>query len=181
MKTQFDIFGYTKIFKNKDLVWEGPNAIQPFLRAYLADSISDSGQALKAIQGANLFSGGQPGSGDRGKAANDVSLNNRHGIIVSSTIGTSKSNYFAMHTTEISTEAANTYGAKWRGTITAGESGKAIPAPITLAAAIIGFNVGNSSSTQVPFFEVAYALQNFQAVTLAETDSLTIEWEIFIQ
>lgn len=174
MKEQFDIFGYTKIFKNDALVWEGRNAINPALRAYLADSISNSTRDNAGVQGANLF-----GVGDRGLTATTSALQPKHGIIVAPTIGTAKANYYAMQTSEISGEASNTYGAKWRGTITAGENGKNIPAPITLAAAIIGNTL--SSSTSVPFFTVPYAIQSFQGVTLAQNDSLTIEWEIFIQ
>lgn len=182
IQENFDIYGYTKIMKNGVVVWEGRNAINAGLKEYLANSLSDKDESNKGLYGAELF-----GASDRGKKANNEDFEGvvKSGIVVSDIIGAAaafgagKGSHYAMQTTQISADAENTFGAKWRGTITVGD--EEFDAPITLVSAIIGYDIDNNESTDFPYFNTAFATQQFAGTTLADNDTFTIEWEIFIQ
>lgn len=168
------LYGHTKIWKNDELILDKKNAITNTLREYLKNRM-DSAQDTEAVDGNNNSTRFTTGD----LAGNDAGIQSRHGIIV----GPGKvaftpedpNTYRSMVTTNIDDEASNTNGRKWRGFLTAG-------GPRTFRGASLVFewdwNSGNplgvSSDTK------RYAVQTFQQVTLAQNDTLTIEWEVFV-
>lgn len=155
-KDNFSLVGKTKIYKNGVLVEEKPNTISNDLKEYLANSLNSS---VGTYVGSNsLFSNAQ--SGSTPPASGD-------GIVLRE--GFTSPTFYAAETEDISSEATSTYGKRWKGTMIAN-------AGLSVSIAIIGVNW----STVDDDFTTKFATQNFQSVTLAANDTLTIEWEIAI-
>jgi hypothetical protein len=194
LKETFELRGHTKIWKNDELVFDKHNAIVSGdggvgtpngLKEYLADVMNAS--LNRAID-------------DRFAASNDGGVNynvleknppaagfsTKDGIIIS-TFDTVNASYgtntaFAMITTELT--ATQTFGKKWRGVFTA-------TGAVSASNAVIGHSLkadtrfatldniqGNVLLEYL--FTTAYAKQSFTGITLASSDTLTIEWEIYI-
>lgn len=169
------LHGHTKIWHNGNLIYDKKNAITNTLRQYLKERM-DSNKATEAIDD-DLFTTGDL-EGD------DNTLNDKSGIVVTTgNVGFafSASTTFqpeevrSMVTTDISNEATNTNGRKWRGFLTAGG-----PRTFSNAALVLKWD-WNSNKPFVPAADtITYATQSFSRVTLAQGDTLTIEWEVFV-
>jgi hypothetical protein len=169
------VYGRTKVFKNGELVHnelkpafeDGSNQNAIFggtgttsptgLKAYFAQSMS----ATIDRSLSSLFE-----NGDIDISSGLSGLTGTAGIAVSSDAESFSADGRSMVTTTLT--AANTYGRKWRGVLTA-------DGPRQFAAARIGNGVQAGGD-----YTTLYATQQFPTQTLATNDTLTIEWEIFI-
>lgn len=167
MKDNFQLIGHTKIYKNGELVFEKKNAINNHLRTYLSNLIGDHTATNKAVSGTNLIS-----NANQNKAGTDDDLIDKHGIMLASQVGGPRSVFLSMETITIHGEALNTYGKKWRGTVT-------VTSPTQFNYAVIGHN-WKTATTDFPFFETVFATQTFTTQTLATNDTFVVEWEIAI-
>lgn len=159
-----ELVGRTIIKVNDRVVFDKTNAIANDLKEYLKESmLGNVNNSIGANDGLFATNDASPNAGKGGIVVGSSPLTVTQG---NPTINTP----FQMVTTDItSASAVNTYGARWRGTITA-------TAPRQFNAAIIGDEWNNVNS-----FETNYASQGFQTIVLAIDDTLTIEWEIAIQ
>jgi hypothetical protein len=203
----FQLRGHTRIWKNDELVFDKHNAIVSGnggvgtpngLKEYLADVMTYGGVVGAPTPG--LVAVMDRAIDDRFAASNDGGVNYnvleknppaaafsaKDGIIIS-TFDTANAGYgtntaYAMITTELT--PTQTFGKKWRGSFTA-------TGAVTAANAVIGHslkadtrfatlaNMGGNVLLEY-LFTTAYAKQAFTGITLATSDSLTIEWEIYI-
>lgn len=165
------LHGHTKIWHNGNLICDKKNAITNTLRQYLKERM-DSNKATEAIDEDLFTTGDLEGN----------TLNGKSGIVVTAgNVGLVASTAFqpeevrSMVTTDISNEATNTNGRKWRGFLTAGG-----PRTFSNAALVLKWD-WYSNEPFVPAADtITYATQSFSRVTLAQGDTLTIEWEVFV-
>lgn len=168
LKEYFQLRGHTRIWKNDELVFDKDNAIiagsgttsPTGLKAYLAQSL-----------GANIDRGLDDlmGTGES-DLVSSAAMETKDGILVmanSGDYGNATNPVHSMVTTSIT--ATNTFGRKWRGVLTA------------TAAREFGYAVlGHNARSPEGDFTTGFANQTFTTITLANGDSLTIEWEIYI-
>ena len=168
------LYGHTKIWKNDELIFDKSNQITDTLRQYLKDRM-DSDQATEAVDGNDNDTRFTTGD----VVGDDNSIQGRAGIMLNdrftSGIPITSERFRAMDTTEINSEASNTYGRKWRGFLVAGG-----PRTFAIADLVFDWDWNNND----PFGSTAdtkrYARQTFSRVTLAQNDTLTIEWEVYV-
>lgn len=165
------LYGHTKIWKNDELIFDKRNQITDTLRQYLKDRM-DSDQATEAVDGDDDITRFEDGD----IVGDDNSIQGRAGIIVTDTVVAGSADRFrTLATTQINSDASNTYGRKWRGFLQAG-------GPRTFNEANLVFNWDWDNNA--PFGSTAntkrYARQTFSRVTLAQSDTLTIEWEVYV-
>jgi hypothetical protein len=160
--------GHTRIWKNDELIFDHDNAIiagtgttsPTGLKAYLAQALGATVDRaindLMATGDSNLVSA--------------TAMETKDGILVmaeAADYGNATAPVYSMVTTSIT--ATNTFGRKWRGVLTAA------------AAREFGYAVlGHSAQSPEGNFVTGFAEQTFSTITLATSDSLTIEWEIYI-
>jgi hypothetical protein len=172
------LYGHTKIYRNDELVVDKRNAIfggsgttsPTGLKAYLAQVLSAN--VDRALANAKLFTtgdvniltGANPQLTNHGimvmADANDYG-NNTAPVLTMLTYGPSSSAPNAQ-------VAANTYGRKFKGVLTA-------TAPRQIGYAVLGHD-----AKVIGDFGTLFATQSFQTITLAVGDTLTIEWEVYI-
>ncbi len=191
----FQLRGHTRIWKNDELVFDKDNAIvnggtsltttPDGLKAYLAQclyggaSIVNPPSSPVAIQdrAINTFFETSNDGGVNYQIDNDSTINagfvSKDGIIIGAVDGPS-SDVFVMVTTAIT--KTQSYGRKWKGTFTATGARQ-------FSAAALGHGLvtdGTVPSNLSDFFGTPYAQQSFTTITLASSDTLTIEWEVYI-
>ena len=168
LKEGFTLRGHTRIWKNDELVFDKDNAIiagtgtssPTGLKAYLA-------QALGATVDAAIND--LMGTGDSDLTAS-TAMETKDGILVmaeSGDYGNATAPVRSMVTTSIT--ATQTFGRKWRGVLTAAAARE-------FGYAVLGFNARSPEGD----FTTGFAEQTFTTVTLATSDTLTIEWEVYI-
>lgn len=162
MDNKYTLKGRTKIYVNDVLVEDKTNTILVDLKSYLASCLNSAGGSH--VGSGSLFSNAQSGSTPP-LAGDGIAVAPPTGPGATSTIDFSDG--LAMETTDITGQITNEYAARWKGTMTANSA-------ITLARALIG------SDWDTQDFTTNFASQSFQSVTLAQDDTLTIEWEIAV-
>ena len=164
----FALRGHTRIFKNDELVFEKDNAIiagtgttsPTGLKAYLA-------QALNATIDKSIND--LMGTGDS-DLVSATTVETKDGILVMAEFndyGNATTPVYSMVTTAIT--ATQTFGRKWRGVLTAAGARE-------FGYAVLGHNARSPEGD----FETGFAEQTFTTITLATSDVLTIEWEVYL-
>jgi hypothetical protein len=185
--TEFEsgrVYGRTKLYINGKLVHNetkpvdvdgfNPNAIIggdidgiTGLKAYFAECMTSN--VNRALVTADLNATRvqiSPAGSNTGASSG------KHGIIVANGPDDGAGPVYTIGT--IVQSPSNTYGRKWRGTITA-------PTPVQFSYAAIGHGIkAESESVVTDNFLTTYATQTFPTQVLATDDQLTIDWEIFI-
>lgn len=168
LKEGFTLRGHTRIWKNDELVFDKDNAIiagtgttsPTGLKAYLAQALGATvDRALNDLMG----------TGDS-NLVSSTAMETKDGILVmaeSGDYGNSTAPVYSMVTTSIT--ATQTFGRKWRGVLTAAGARE-------FGHAVLGWAAQSPEGS----FQTGFAEQSFTTITLATSDTLTIEWEVYI-
>jgi len=169
IKETFQLRGHTRIWKNDELIFDKHNAIIPGtgttsptgLKAYLAQALgAPVDRAINDLMG----------TGDSDLTSSGNPMATKDGILVmgnSGDYGNATTPVRSMLTTSIT--PTQTFGRKWRGVLTAA-------GPREFGYAVLG----HSARSPEGDFTTAFANQSFTTITLATSDTLTIEWEVYI-
>lgn len=168
MENLFNIFGHTKIWVNGELKVDQHNAINDGMKDYLRKRMNENTTYKGFTQ--NLFNYPTQTSGNDGNSERGIIVGAQADFTQSATSAQKAAAIVLTQTTNISDQATNNHAVKLKGTFTATN-----PKTYDFAQIVVDWVDGDYDSSEF------YATNSFQSITLAASDVLTIEWEIYIQ